>query len=369
LKISVIGTRGFPNIQGGVEKHCEVLYSYIIKYFPEIIITVYRRKPYVKVAASHANDKSIQFYDIWTVKNKYFEAVLHSLISSIVCVIRRPDLVHIHNIGPSLVLPILKLFKIRSVVTFHSDNYNHDKWGFFSKKALKLGEWFVGRMADRIILVSEWQKSIFKDKNNVSVIPNGVTFNNNTEAIDYLNHIGVMPGEYVLAVSRFVPEKGLHLLVQAFKELRSECKLVIAGDADHETVYSRNLKKSIYENERIVNTGYITGEPLKQVFSHAKLFVLPSFHEGLPIALLEAMSFGLSVLVSDIPANREVDLPGYRFFKSGDVEELKIKMEYLLQKDITENERIALRTQIIEKYNWDKIALQTLGVYKKVLTL
>ena len=142
---------------------------------------------------------------------------------------------------------------------------------------------------------------------------------------------------------------------------------MIAGDADHETEYSRNLKKSISADRRIIHTGYITGEPLNQVFSHARLFVLPSFHEGLPIALLEAMSFGLSVLVSDIPANKEVDLPDYRFFKSGNIEDLSIKMEYLMQKNISDDEKLNFRTQIAEKYDWNSIARQTLAVYDNVL--
>ncbi|MDP3030027.1 MAG: glycosyltransferase [Deltaproteobacteria bacterium] len=173
--------------------------------------------------------------------------------------------------------------------------------------------------------------------------------------------------EYVLAVARFVPEKGLHDLIEAFSSLNTPYNLVIAGDADHETDYSKNLRRMASEDPRIILTGYITGEPLKQVYSHARLFVLPSYHEGLPIVLLEAMSYGLPVVVSDIPANKEVGLPDDRYFRCGDVMDLKEKLSLLLEKDLSITEQGKIREQIKEKYNWDNIADQTIDVYRKAL--
>jgi glycosyltransferase involved in cell wall biosynthesis len=127
------------------------------------------------------------------------------------------------------------------------------------------------------------------------------------------------------------------------------------------------LKKTTAEDERIVLTGYITGEPLKQVYSHAGLFVLPSYHEGLPIALLEAMSYGLPVLVSDIPANKEIGLPDERYFHCGDVEELKSKISRCLKAGLSEEEKKAMSQKLEEKFNWNQIADQTIAVYKKAL--
>lgn len=365
MKIAVIGTRGFPNIQGGVEKHCESLYPLFVEKNDELRLIVFRRKQYVSSKKLEYN-KRIRFIDISVIKNKYIETIYHSLAASCLCIFLRPDIVHIHNIGPALVLPLLKLAGIRSVVTYHSDNYNHDKWGPVAKKILKLGEQFVSLLADRIIVVSRKQKKLFLNNSNVEVIPNGIYVPKASTSTTYLNTIGVEPFQYVLAVSRFVPEKGLDLLVAAFQASRTSWKLVIAGDADHETAYSRNLKAMIDADDTIIRTGYIMGEPLNQVFTHAGLFVLPSYHEGLPIALLEAMSYGLPVLVSDIPANREVDLPKERFFRCGDVQDLKAKIERLLGEKISEAEKYAFQQQIKEKYNWAKIADQTIGVYERV---
>ena len=156
-------------------------------------------------------------------------------------------------------------------------------------------------------------------------------------------------------------------MIRAFKGLGCDYKLVIAGDADHETDYSKKLRQMASEDDRIILTGYITGKPLNQVYTHARLFVLPSYHEGLPIALLEALSYGLPVLVSDIPANKEVELPAKRYFRCGDIDDLKEKMEVLLEKKLSEKERQEIHTQIEKKYNWDKIAQQTIQVYKKAL--
>ena len=360
----MIGTRGFPHIQGGVERHCESLYPLIAE--KEWDVTVFRRKPYITKQNERKEFRKVSFCDLWTIKNKNFEAIIHSFISSIICIYERPDIVHIHNIGPSLVLPLLKLFRLKVVTSYHSPNYEHSKWGWVAKKMLKLSERCVTRWADSVIFVSKTQQELI-DCSNKTYIPNGVTIPNHASLSDFITQIGAEPSRYILAVARFVPEKGLHDLIRAFKGLWSDYKLVIAGDADHETDYSRNLRRIAAEDDRIILTGYITGEPLNQVYTYARLFVLPSYHEGLPIVLLEALSYGLPVLVSDIPANKEVELSAERYFRCGDVNDLKKKMEVLLEKKLSEEEQREIRKQIAEKHNWDKIAGQTIEVYRKAL--
>lgn len=367
MKVAVIGTRGFPNIQGGVEKHCESLYPLIAEKDPRIIVTVFRRKPYVSINAITSGECGIVFRDLWTIRNKYLETLVHSFQAAIICLFKRPDLVHIHNIGPALVLPILKLAGLKVVVTYHSDNYNHEKWGIVAKKILKAGEWLVGRMAARIIVVSKRQLALFDDKFRVINIPNGVTISEPSTSAEIIPAQGILPGQYILAVARFVPEKGLDLLVKAFKSYNGDLKLVIAGDADHETTYSRDLKQQMTGDSRIIGTGYITGDRLTWLFSNARLFVLPSRHEGLPIALLEALGYGLPVLASDIPANKELELPDERYFMAGDAEDLLCKLETLTDIMMPHKEKEGQKKRISESYDWNIVAEKTLDVYKGMM--
>jgi len=364
MRINVVGTRGFPGIQGGVEKHCESLYPILAE--NNIDIKVFRRKPYI----SNRNKKDffhrVKFQDLWTIQNKNFETIIHSIFAAIICINEKPDVVHIHNIGPSLILPLLKLRKLSTVVTYHSQNYAHSKWGRLAKEILKIGEKFVNRFADEVIFVSKMQEDIFKG-NNKTYIPNGITIPDIAAHSDFLSKIDVNPKKYILAIGRFAPEKGLDILIKAFQKLNSDFRLVIVGDADHKAEYSQKLKKMIDDDDRIIRTGYITGDPLNQVFSHARLFVLPSIHEGMPIALLEAISYGLPVLVSDIPANLEVNLPSEWYFKCGSKSDLQKKMEILLNKNINETEQHDLLIRIVRKYSWLKIAEQTIEVYQKAV--
>ncbi len=330
----------------------------------------------VSTRDSYVNDlnlkvwKGVRLGHTHAPRKKSIEAIFHTFLSVIKAKRCNPDILHVHAVGPALMVPFARLLGMKVVFTHHGPDYDRQKWGGTAKLALRMGEWFGGLFASEVIVISSIIESIIKTKcwRNSNLVYNGVPIPNKSDKTDFLQAYSVEPGRYILAVARFVPEKGLHLLTEAFQKLNEPgIKLVIAGDADHETTYSRELKSSIANDPRIVSTGYITGEPLNQVYSHAGLFVLPSFHEGLPIALLEAMSYDLPVLVSDIAANREVDLPEERFFKCGDVHDLQAKLEALWDKGLTNEEQWHFQSLISEKYNWEKIASQTIEVYKQAI--
>ena len=365
LKIFITGTRGIPNIPGGVEKHCQELYPLIAAIGHEVILAT--RLPYVTGRQKEWRDVRLQH--TFAPRKKSLEAIVHTFIAVLKARLANPDIVHIHAVGPGLLVPFACLLGLKVVVTNHGPDYDRQKWGKAAKAMLRLGEYLGGRFANEVIVISQVIADIVRKRcgRDTNLIYNGVSLPEKSESTDFLDRIGIRSGRYILAVARFVPEKGLHDLVEAFKNLGSEYHLVIAGDADHETEYSINLKQMIAKDDRIIHTGYITGEPLNQVFSHARLFVLPSYHEGLPIALLEAMSYVLSVLVSDIPANKEVGLPAHRYFRCGDVADLKDKMEALMEKGWTEKEQQEIQNQIATKYNWARISEQTIRVYEKVL--
>lgn len=319
----------------------------------------------------HALWKGVALTYCLAPRRKCLEATVHTLISLIRALTYRPDIVHIHAIGPSLLIPVARLMGFKVVMTHHGPDYERQKWGPAARFILKMGEKLGGCYADQVIVISNLIADRIRQRcrRDTNLVYNGVTPPQRSGRADFLKSLDVSAGEYILAVARFVPEKGLHDLIRAFQQLECPYKLVIAGNADHETEYSRRLKSMAAEDSRIVLTGYIVGEELNQIYSHARLFVLPSYHEGLPIVLLEALSYGLPVLVSDIAANLEVQLPTNRHFRCGDVYDLRNKLQILLQETWSEEERQTISRQIEEKYNWDLIAGQTIAVYRKALGL
>ncbi len=365
MKVFVTGTRGIPDIPGGVEKHCQELYPIIAAKGHQILLST--RKPYV--TSYQSEWQRVHLVHTYAPHRKSIEAIVHTFLSVIKARLFNPDIIHIHAIGPGLMVPFARLLGLKVVVTNHGPDYDRQKWGIAAKTMLRLGEYLGSYFANEVIVISKIIEGIVQKRcdRSVHLIYNGVVLPQKSEKIDFLNKIGAVKKEYIIAVSRFVPEKGLDFLIQAFQSMDTDFKLVIAGDSDHETQYSKSIRELAAKDNRIILTGYIGGEELNQVYSHARLFVLPSFHEGLPIALLEAMSYGLSVLVSDIPANLEVGLDQDRYFKCGDVDDLQQKMKILVEKQLTEVEKQKIQRQIKTDYNWNIIADQTIEVYKKVM--
>lgn len=366
MKIFVTGTRGIPDIPGGVEKHCQELYPLIAEQGHEVYVAT--RLPYVNQLQSQW--RGVRLVHTYSPRRKSFEAIVHTFVAILKARWICPDIVHIHAVGPGLLLPLARLLGLKVVVTNHGPDYDRQKWGVAAKSMLRLGEYLGGKFAHAVIVISMVIADIVTKRcgRSTHLIYNGVPLPEPCAACEQLERFGIQrKGGYVLAVARFVPEKGLHDLIEAFSSLDGDKQLVIAGDADHATTYSNTLRELASRDNRIVLTGYITGEALHQIYSHAGLFVLPSYHEGLPIVLLEAMSYGLPVLVSDIPANREVRLDQGRYFRPGDVNGLRNKLLELGQQSLSDMERQLFRERIARDYNWSNIAAQTIAVYEQVL--
>ncbi|MDR2139443.1 MAG: glycosyltransferase family 4 protein [Tannerella sp.] len=357
MKVSVFGTRGFPLVQGGVEKHCECLYPLMDA---SCRLTVFRRRPYVR--SSGAICDHIRFVDLPSTRIKGWETACHSLLCTVYSLFRRPQVAHIHNIGPALFSPLLKLAGIKVLLTYHSANYEHKRWNFIARKILKLSEKIALRTADAIIFISEAQRQKFGPRIQAKSchIPNGIQTPQPTDATDFLQAQGVRKGRYILAVGRITPEKGFDCLINAFKDAALEnCQLVIAGGVEGESSYFTALQKSASDCGNIIFTGYVYGSQLAQLYSHAALFVLPSYSEGMPLVLLEAMSYGLAMLASDIPANRAVNLPPQVYFATGDEKELADRLRQRMCNPAPEK----IRYRIPDAYNWKQIARQTVEIY------
>lgn len=365
-KIVVTGTRGIPNVMGGVETHCEELFPRIAKM--EFDVTVIRRSTYVHDGLTEW--KGVKLVDVDTPKKKAFEAIIHTWRAIWKAKSLHADIVHIQAIGPAMLTPLARLLGMKVVFTHHGPDYDRDKWGFAAKTMLKFGERMGCMFANDVIVISNVIKDLIARKygrtKNVHLIYNGVPQPEICEYPEYFEELGIEKGKYILGMCRFVPEKNLHHLVQAYVKLKKDgrlpnnIRLVLAGDTDFEDDYSKGLKEIARDN-CVVLTGFVKGRKLHSLLTNAKCYCLPSSHEGLPIALLEAMSYKLPVVVSDIPANKEVALPAKDYFHLGNVDELADKLATI----------VAQPTQRIEydlsKYNWDKIAEQVAEVYKALM--
>lgn len=352
-----MGTRGFPNIQGGVEQHCENLYPLLAS--SECSVTVFRRKPYIVNKEVAFNN--VKFIDLPSTRIPGFEAFFHSFLCTIICLFKRPDIVHIHNIGPGFFVPFLKIAGLKVIMTYHSPNYEHIKWSVYTRYFLKFAELLSIKFSDKVIFVSLYQKEKLGNKENFIHINNGVRILPLISNDNYIKELGLQKKNYILSVGRFVEEKGFDLLIHAFSNIEKRgFQLVIAGDSDHETAYSTRLRK-LAKAQDVLLPGFVRGEKLQQLYNHARLFVLPSYNEGQPISLLEAMSYHLPVLASNIPANLQVRLPKESYFISGDEESLIERLDKQL------NSKCDLVNYDMTPYNWKQIAVQTKNVYEQLL--
>ena len=359
MKICVVGTRGFPEIQGGVEKHCEALYTTMCTKL-DIKVIVFRRKPYAKTSPYY---KNIQFIDLPSTKIKGIETILHSLLATCVSILQKPDIIHFHNIGPAMFSPLVKLFGIKVVLTYHSANYEHKKWGKFAKLLLRISEKIALTYSDSIIFVNKFQlqKSMPKYNKKYVYIPNGIPNIQPSIKTNFIQSLGLESKKYILAVGRITPEKGFDILIKAFAKINTKYKLVIAGGVETEANYYKELK-SMISPDRIIFSGYTTGENLNQLYSNAAFFILSSRNEGFPIVLLEAMAYQLDVLVSDIPATHLVKLEENDYFRLDDENSLINGITYKIQ-------NITRREYDLSHFNWQTIAKEVYTIYNNLKIL
>ncbi|MCD6460290.1 glycosyltransferase family 4 protein [bacterium] len=376
LKIAMIGQKGIPAVYGGVERHVEEIAKRLVKKGHEV--TVYSR-PYYMAENKYKDTlyKGIYIKVLPTVRSKHLDAIAHCFLSSCNLIGKKYDIVHYHAIGPSTVSFIPRIFFKKTVVTIHGLDWQRQKWSFLAALFLKLGERTAFYFPHKTISVSRTLKNYYdkKYKGNIEYIPNGV---NKTAAYcaDIINRkYNLTANSYVVFISRLEPEKGCRYLIEAFKKIKSDKKLVIVGDSIYSKDYVKSLHKTAEDDKRIFFTGNVVGKELAELFANAYLFVLPSEIEGLPIVILEALSFGKCVLASDIPENMEVIYPPeekgaqYGFsFKSKDVNDLSDKLKLLIYSPQKVTQMAEKAKKYVEQnFNWDIIADQTEKVYYSLL--
>lgn len=363
MKISFVAVKGIP-IGGGIEKLTEEIGTRLVKKGHDV--TVYTSRDYGTIDCIYdgmqirtvpsLNTKSLHKLSIC------FNATLDVLKK------RDADIVHVHAIGPSLFSIFPRMVGIPSVVQTHGIEWQRDKWGVAGRTFLKLSDYTAVYFPNITTAVSKVQQTYFKEKYNQTVkyIPTGVN------AVEYrtpekILELGLQKNQYILFAARLVAEKGPDFLIEAFKGIDTDMKLVVAGDAAHAEEYKTKLKELAGNDHRIIFPGFVTGQLLEELFSNAYVFCLPSTLEGLPIALLEAMSYGNCCLSSDIPENLEA-VEGYGYtFKNRDVMDLRKKVEYLIKNpQKVEDKKKISREYVLENYSWDTIADQMEDLYYSI---
>lgn len=371
MKIAMIGHKRIPSREGGVEIVVEQLAERMVAKGHEVY--AYNRKGH-HVSGDKENDlkevklyKGIHIITTPTFENKSLNAFVYSVLATVHALFQKYDVIHFHASGSCAMIWLPKLFGIHTIATIHGLDSQRAKWGGFASKYLQFGEKMAAKYADELIVLSEGNRKYFKDMygRNATLVPNGVDPQEIKEAKLILERYGLKRKSYILFLARIVPEKGLHYLIEAFKNIETDKKLCIVGGTSHSDEYVEQVVKMAEDDSRIMFLGFQQGEALQELFSNAYLYVLPSDVEGMPISLLEAMSYGNCCVVSDIVENASVVEDKGVTFEKGNVKSLEKELKNLL-----EDERIVhmlkkeSREFITKKYNWDEIVDKTIQLYE-----
>lgn len=368
MKIAMLGHKRIPSREGGVEIVVEELSTRLTK--KGHTVDVYNRKGN-NVADKNIQTEKIKEYKgvniktIFTINKKGLDALIYSFLASIKVAFGKYDCIHYHAEGSCAMLWIPHLFKKRTVVTIHGLDWQRSKWGGFATKYIKFGEKMAAKYADEIIVLSKGVQNYFKATygRETNFIPNGVNAPEFKKPNIIQEKYGLKGDDYILYLARIVPEKRLDLLIDAYSKIDTKKKLVIAGGASHTNDYLEEIKKKASEDDRIIMTGFVQGEELEELFSNCYLYCLPSDVEGMPISLLEAMSYGKNCLVSNIEENVQVCENYAITFKKGDLDDLTEKLNQCLEvENGTNNEEIS--DYVLNKYNWDDVVKKTEKLYK-----
>ncbi len=345
-------------------------------------VTVYCRGRYNRDGLTEY--QGVRLVNLPAIYTKHLEAITHSFLSML-WAIAQNDVIQFHSMGPALLSFFPRLFGRKTVCTLHGLDYRRDKWGALAKFVLRVGEHCALRFPNATTVVSRFMEKHYREEagRKVTYIPNGVPIVAE-RSLDKLKRFGLEPNKYILYLSRIVPEKGCHYLVEAFRKVDTDMKLAIVGDSRHAAEYLDRVKKIAGDDPRIVFTGALYGEEKEEAYSNAYVFCLPSDLEGLPIVLLEAMGNGRCCLVSDIPEMVEVvdprrlgyapssaDAPegpyGYTF-KQGNVDDLAAQLQITIAspRDV-EAMRSTARAYVQVEYSWDHIAAAYENVYASVV--
>lgn len=371
MKIAMIGHKRIPSREGGIEIVVGALSQRMAKQGHSV--TCYNRKS-THIAGKEFETAQLNSWNgvdlkwVRTPDSSKLNAIVYSTLATIKALFGGYDVIHFHAEGPSALIPLAKLFGKHCVATIHGLDWQRSKWGGFATKFLMLGEKCAAKYADEVIVLSKNVENYFLNtyKRKTVYIPNGIDKPEIKAADRIKKEYGLEKDSYILFLGRLVPEKGIHYLIEAYKKLNTDKKLVIAGGASHTGEYEIELRKSAKNNPDIIFTGFVQGTILDELYSNAYIYCLPSDLEGMPISLLEAMSYANCCLTSDIAECTEVCENNAAYFAKSDINSLADKLQYLLDNDeIAKSYKENAAQYVLAKFNWDDVTEKTLELYRK----
>lgn len=371
LNIAMLGHKRIPSREGGVEIVVEELSTRMAKQGHNV--TCFNRSGH-HVSGKEFDSKSqneykgVKLKSVFTLNKKGLAAMTSSVFAALRAALGKYDIVHFHAEGPCAMLWLPKLFGKRCIATIHGIDWQREKWkNGFGSKYIKFGEKMAVKYADEIIVLSKGVQDYFNKAygRETVFIPNGVNRPELCGAEQIKEKYGLEKDDYILYLGRLVPEKGEHYLVEAFKNVQTNKRLVIAGGASDTDEYMEKLKKLASEDERIIFTGFVQGRMLEELYSNAYAYCLPSDLEGMPLSLLEAMSYGNCCLVSDIAECSEVVEDKAVVFEKSNVADLKEKLQMLFDDEkLVKKYKSEAEGFILGKYDWNDVVDRTLELYK-----
>lgn len=371
VNIAMLGHKRIPSREGGIEIVVEELSTRMVK--AGHLVTCYNRSGHHVSGkeydgGSHKEYQGVKLKSVFTINRKGLAAMTSSFFAAICTAFGKYDVVHFHAEGPCAMLWLPKLFGKRCIATIHGIDWQRAKWGGFASKYIKFGEKVAAKYADEIIVLSEGVQNYFMDTygRKTVFIPNGVNRPSLRSPQLIKEKYGLDKDEYILFLGRLVPEKGIKYLIEAFRDITTDKKLVIAGGSSDTDAFMNALKKLAEGDDRIVFTGFVQGQMLEELYSKAYVYTLPSDLEGMPLSLLEAMSYGNCCITSDIAECAEVVEDKAILFKKSDINDLKEKLQYVCDNpDAVKKLKDGAADFICQKYNWDAVVEQTLKLYRK----
>lgn len=371
MRIAMLGHKRMPSREGGVEVVVEELSTRMAAMGNDV--TAYSRKGH-NVAGSEYDAETVTDYkgvkvrEVATLDIRGLAAATSSYFATKAAVKDRPDVIHFHAEGPCVMIGLAKRAGIKTVATIHGLDWKRSKWGKIGRFYIKLGEKIAAKKADEIIVLSESVADYFKSEydRDTTFIPNAVSLGCPVPPKQILAKYKLDKDSYVLYLGRIVPEKGIHYLIEAFSKIGTDKRLVIAGGSSDSASYFEKIKNMAANDERVIFTGFVSGSVLNELYSNASIYVLASDLEGMPMSLLEAMSFGLCCVTSDIPECASVIQEVGFTFLNGDINSLQTVLSRLLESRVLRQSAGNMALNKVEtSFDWDTVVDKTLDVYKR----